>query len=166
MGSFHQNMMEYKKQLEKGAIQDAYRGLMDYFNALRIHFKKNYPGHSVSGSVYYGFMDMTYFAIIPKSLKRQKLKIAIVFLHKDFRFEVWLAGFNKKIQTKYWNLIKESNWKQYCLPNLTKGVDAILEHVLVKNPDFTDLGELTKQIENGTQNFIENVECFLTKKSP
>jgi hypothetical protein len=42
-----------------------------------------------------------------------------------------------------------------------KGVDSILEHVLVDNPDFGDLDFLTKQIEKGTLEFIENVESFL-----
>ena len=32
-------MQEYRKQLEKGVIQDAYRGLVDYFNALRARIK-------------------------------------------------------------------------------------------------------------------------------
>jgi hypothetical protein len=62
-------MYEYKKQLEKGAIKEAYRGLMDYFNALRLFFKNKYPDYFVSGSVYYGYMDMTYFSFTPGSLK-------------------------------------------------------------------------------------------------
>ena len=87
MGSFHEYMGEYRKQLEKGAIKAAYRGLMEYFNALRLHFKNKYPDYVVSGSVYHGYMDMTYFSFFPKSLKRRKLKVAIVFLHEAFRFE-------------------------------------------------------------------------------
>ena len=106
MGLFHESMNEYKRQLEKGAIQEAYRGLMDYFNALRVYFEKKYPDHSVSGSVYYGYVDMTYFAIFPKSFKRRKLKVGIVFLHEAFRFEVWLFGNNKNVQAKYWKLFK------------------------------------------------------------
>jgi len=99
----------------------------------------------------------------PESLKRRKLKIAIVFIHVTFRFEVWLAGYNKNVQAKYWRLIKDSNWNKYCLPLTTKGVDSIIEHVLVDNPDFSDLNALTKQIENGTLKFITDVEAFLSK---
>ena len=106
MKSFHENMQEYKKQLEKGAIKQAYKGLMEYFNSLRLYFEKKYPDYFVSGSIYQGYMDMTFFSFTPKSLKSQKLKVAIVYLHEAFRFEVWLVGYNKKIQTKYWKLIK------------------------------------------------------------
>ena len=74
---------------------------MDYFNALRLYFKNKYHGHSVSSSVYYGYMDMTYFSFVPDFFKHRQLKIAIVFLHEEFRFEVWLCGYNKRVQTKY-----------------------------------------------------------------
>jgi hypothetical protein len=161
--AFHEYMNEYKKQLEKGAIIQAYRGLMDYFNGLRLHFEKKYPDHPASGSVYYGFMDMTYFAIFPKSLKRRKLKIAIVFVYDTFRFEVWLSGNNRKVQAEYWKLINESGWKKYNLSPLAKGIDSILDYILVDNPDFNDLDVLTKQIENGTMKFTKDVENFLSK---
>jgi len=162
MASFQQYMNEYRKQLEKGDVKAAYRGLMVYIMGLRAHFKNKYPDYFISG-LYQGYMDMTYFSFIPKSLKRQKLKIAIVFSHETFRFEVWLAGYNKQIQTKYWKLIKESNWNKYRIPSTTKGVDSILEHNLVENPDFSDLNALTNQIESGTLTFIKDVEGFLTE---
>jgi hypothetical protein len=161
--AFHEYMNEYRNQMEKGAVIEAYRGLMDYFNGLRLHFEKNYPDHSVSGSVYYGFMDMTYFAIFPKSLKRRKLKIAIVFLHEAFRFEVWLSGNNRKVQSEYSKLIEESGWKEYPLSSTAKGVDSILDYILVDNPDFSDLDALTKQIERGTMKFTMDVQNFLSK---
>jgi hypothetical protein len=161
MISFQESMNEYKKQLEKGAIQIAYRGLMNYFNFLKVYFKKKYPTYSVSGSIYFGYMDMTYFAFFPQSLKRRKLKVGIVFLHEAFRFEVWLFGYNKEIQKRYWNLIKENDWNKYRIPLNLKGVDSILEHTIVGNPDFSDLDALTKQMEKGTLEFIEDIENFL-----
>ena len=88
MGSFNENMLEYRKQLEKGTIKEAYRGLMDYIMELRSYFEKKYPDYFVSGSVYFGYMDMTYFSFFPESLKLLKLKVAIVFVHDTFRFEV------------------------------------------------------------------------------
>ena len=161
MDSFHANMQEYKKQLEKGAIKEAYRGLMDYFNSLRLYFEKKYPNHSVSGKVYHGYMDMTYLSFTKKSLKSKKLKIAIVFLHEAFHFEVWLVGYNKKIQAKYWKLIKENNWKKYRVPPTIKGIDSIIEYTLIDNPDFNKLENLTEQIESKTLNVIKDIESFL-----
>jgi len=163
MESFHEYMTEYRKQLERGAIQAAYKGLMEYIMSLRTYFKNKYPDYFVSGSIYYGYMDMTYFSFSPKSLKRRNLKIAIVFIHGAFRFEVWLAGNNKQVQSTYWKLFKESGWNRYHIVPTTKGVDSIVEYILVDNPDFSDLDTLTKQIEGETLKFIEDVEGFLSE---
>jgi hypothetical protein len=162
MESFQESMNEYRKQLERGAIKTAYRGLMEYIMDLRTLFKNKYPDYFISGSIYYGYMDMTYFSFIPKSLKDRNLKIAIVFNHAAFRFEVWLAGYNKQVQQKYWKLIKDSNWNQYHIVPTTIGVDSIIEDILVDNPDFSDLDSLTEQIERTTLKFIKDVESFLS----
>lgn len=164
MVSFQEYMQEYRKELEKGYIQEAYKGLMGYMMDLKAHFKNKYPEYFISGSIYYGYMDMTYFAISPESFKNQKLKIAIVFLHQVFRFEVWLAGYNKNVQKEYWELFKENNWDKYHVPPTIQGADSILEHILVEEPDFSDLDNLTEQIETGTVKFIEEVEKFLENK--
>jgi hypothetical protein len=162
MESLNEYVLEYKKQLEKGYIQKAYKGLMEYISDLRLYFKNKYPDYSVPGTIYYGFMDMSYFPLLPDSLKSRKLKIAIVFIHEPVRFEIWLAGINKLVQTKYWELFKESNWGKYRIPSTTKGVDSIVEHTLTDNPDFNDLDVLTKQLERGTVSFIKDIESFLS----
>jgi len=163
MKPFHEYMDEYRKQMRKGDISEAYKGLMDYIMDLRTHFQNKYPDYFVSGSIYYGYMDMTYFSLFPKSLKNRKLKIGIVFIHDSCRFEVWLFGYNKQVQAKYWKLFKENDWNIYRIPSTTKGNDSIMEFILVENPDFSDLDTLTKQIEKGTLKFIKDVETFLSK---
>lgn len=163
MQPFHQYVDEYRKQLRKGAIQKAYKGIMEYVMALRTHFQSKYPDYFVSGSIYYGYMDMTYFSFFPESLKQRKLKVAIVFIHDPCRFEVWLAGYNKQVQLKYWRLIKESNWDKYRVVSTTEGADSIVYCALVDNPDFRDLDALTKQIERGALRFIKDVERFLSE---
>ena len=165
MKPFHEYMNEYKKQMKKGDIIKAYKGLMEYIMYLRTYFKNKYPDYFVSGNIYYGYMDMTYFSFIPKSLKDRKLKIAIVFLHETIRFEAWLAGYNKQVQTKYWKLFKESGWNKYRFVSTTKGEDSILEHTLVEKPDFSDLDSLTIQIEKAALEFIKNIEGFLSRQS-
>ncbi len=156
--SLNEYIKEYKTQLEKGDIKEAYKGLMEYIMDLRTYFNNKYPDYFVSGSIYQGYMDMTYFSFIPESLKSKKLRNAIVFCYDTFRFEVWLVGYNKQIQTKYRKLFKESNWNKYHIPSRTKGVDYIMDYILVDNPDFSDLDALTKQIEEGTLKFINDVK--------
>lgn len=162
MASFPESIAEYKKQLSKGCIQAAYKGLMDYFRDLRSYLNNNHPEYSVT-SIYYGYMDMTYFAFTPEALTRKKLKIAIVFIHEAFRFEVWLSGANRDIQAQYWQLIKENAWSKYSLSPDPKTEDYIVSFSLGDDPDFSDLDALTKQIEAGTLDFIKHVERFLAR---
>ncbi|HPR42300.1 MAG TPA: hypothetical protein PK718_07135 [Candidatus Methanofastidiosa archaeon] len=161
MGHLNEYMDEYRRQLEKGDITKAYRGLMEYIMGLRTHFKNKYPDCSVS-SIYQGYMDMTYFSFNPDSIKGRKLKVAIVFLHETFRFEAWLAGYNRQVQKSYWKLFKEGDWDKYRLVPTTEGVDSIMEHTLIDDPDFSDPDALTRQIEEGTLAFIKDVEDFLS----
>ncbi len=161
MESLKKHMNEYRKQLQQSHIKQAYAGLVQYIMDLRTHFAKKYPEYFVSGSIYQGYMDMTYFSLSPKSLKDRKLKIAIVFVYDTFRFEVWLSGYNRSVQAKYLKLLKESNWTKYHTADTATGIDYIIDHVLVSDPDFGDLAALTEQIERRTFEFIEDVENFL-----
>jgi hypothetical protein len=165
MEPFHQYLDEYRAQLEKGAIQKAYRGLMAYLMGLRTHLKDRHPDYLASGDIYHGFMDMSYFSFFPESLKQRGLKIAIVFLHEPFRFEAWLAGYNKQVQLAYWKLFRDSGWSQYRVVTSTKGVDSIVECILAERPDFSDLEALTRQIESNALKFIQDVERFLAEQS-
>jgi hypothetical protein len=58
-------------------------------------------------------------------------------------------------------MFKEKNWDKYQIVPTTEGFDSIIEHVLIGNPDFSDLDKLTNQIEEGTLKFIQNVDEFL-----
>jgi hypothetical protein len=41
----------------------------------------------------------------------------------------------------------------------------VVEHILVDNPDFGDLEALTRQIEQGAVQFIQEIESFLAKNA-
>ena len=165
METFQANILAFKEQLRKGAIQPAYQGLIAYILQLRTYFQKNHPDFSVARSIYPGYLDMTYFSIFPPFLKERQLKIALVFVYDPFRFEVWLAAKNKRIQEKFWRLFQDSDWRKHHLVPSTDGHDAILEHVLVEDPDFSDPESLTRQIDAGTLDFIRQVEGFLSHQN-
>jgi hypothetical protein len=163
MDSLQENMLEFRNQLARGAIQKAYLGLMQFMLSLKSHFSANHADLSVSGSIYPGYMDMTYFSVVPQSWKERELKIAIVFVYDSFRFEVWLSGRNQKVLAKYWEIFTTRGWDPYKIAPQGKWADSILEHTLVENPDFCDLPALTGQIEQGTLKFIQDVDSFLTQ---
>jgi hypothetical protein len=165
METFHESMTEYRKQLHKGSINRAYKGLMEYMMNLRTSLNIRHPDFYISGSLYFGYMDMTYFSFYPKSIKDRNLKIAIVFNHLKFTFEVWLAGVNKQVQQNYWKQFSASGWDKYWVVPTIQGVDSIVEHVLVENPDFSDLDSLSEQIEAATFIFIQDIEEFFSAKN-
>ena len=165
MQSLQDNMAEFQQQLQKGAIQKAYQGLMAYMLSLKNHFANTYPDYAASGSLYPGYMDMTYFSILPSFLKERDLKFAIVFLYDAFRFEIWLSGKNKQVLSHYWKIFQHSGWDQYKVVEPGKGIDSVVEHILVENPDFGDQDALTRQIEQGAVQFIQDIESFLAKNA-
>jgi hypothetical protein len=162
MPSLPEYMQEYRRELEKGSIQKAYQGLLEYVMHLKAHFNRKFPDFA-PGNIYQGYMDMTYFPIFPVELTSSKLKIAIVFEHETFSFEVWLAAQNRQLQAKYRQLLSQGDWPKYRMPAAAKGVDSIIEHTLVADPDFSDLDKLTAQIEQGTLAFIRDIAGFLQK---
>jgi Family of unknown function (DUF7000) len=165
MHSIQEDMAELRRQLGKGSIQKAYRALLAYMTGLRTHFENNYGDSAVSG-LYQGYMDMTYFALFPPSLKRRDLKVAIVFNYDAFRFEAWLAARNRKVQWQYWELFRDSQWNEYRVVAPTKGIDSIVECDLASDFDLGDPDTLTSRIETATAAFVDDIEGFLSRHQP
>ncbi len=164
MPTLQEAVTEYRRQMEKGVVQRAYQGLMEYVASLKNHFGKEHPEYA-PGNIYQGYMDMTYFPLFPKSLTARKLKIAVVLVHESVRFEVWLTAQNRQVQSECRRLFEESGWRKYRMPAAGKGVDAILECTLSENPGFDDPDGLTRTIEKGTVGFIGEVEGWLEGQS-
>ena len=161
MGSLSDAMSEYRVQMQKGVIQQAYRGLMDYMSALKTELKAKHPDYQVSGSLYFGYMDMTYFAFTPPALKEMGLKIAIVFVHETFAFEAWLSAANRGLLAQFAEQFKDAGWKKYRRVDAAQNPDAILEHTLAADPDFSDLPALSALIERETLAFCADMQAFL-----
>lgn len=164
MDSPNDLIREYKNQLSKGMIQEAYKYIMKFMSDLSIYLKKRHSYYNVS-ALYYGYMDMTYFAFTPDDLKSKKLKIAIVYLHEKGRFEVWLSGSNRKIQAEYIDSMSGKDIGGYKLSQVMPGVDSIIEAILVEQPDFDHPEELKKQIEKKTIKFIDDITAVLKSLS-
>lgn len=165
MSETQNQMSEFKKLLTSGTVQKAYQELVQFMLGLRNHLSQKYAGRFSTSSYYQGYMDMSYFAFTPETLRALGLKIAIVFVYATFRFEIWLAANNKKIQEKFWNLIRESGWEKYRIVPAIQGYDSILEHVLADDPDFSDPQALSKLMEDGILSFIADIESFFAAQN-
>ena len=165
MPSQRESMKEFRRLLEQGSLQRAYRALISYMMGLRTHFKNRYGSSFVSG-LYQGDMDMTYFALFPPSLRDRNLKVAIVFNYDAFRFEAWLSARNQEIQRRYWELFKDTNWPGYRIAAPAKGVDSILECDVASDFDLDDPDALTAIIEESALALMNRVEGFLSTAQP
>jgi hypothetical protein len=162
MHSMLDDMDELRVQLEKGSIQRAYAALLAYMLSLRTYLVNKY-GISVVSNLYQGYLDMTYFAIFPHSLKDRGLKVAVVFNYNAFRFEAWLAARNRVVQRQYWEVFKDSQWPEYRVVAPAKGIDSIIEYDLAADFDLASPENLTETIEKGTAEFIADMEKFLSE---
>jgi len=160
MDLLNNDIKEYMIQLSKGQIQKAYKGIMVFMTGLRTYLEDRHPD-AITSALYFGYMDMTYFAFTTSGLRDRKLKIAIVYLHESGRFEVWLGGGNRKIQAEYIDLLSRKDIGSYKLSQVSPGVDSIIESTLVEHPDFDQPEELKKQIEKMVIEFIDDVTSIL-----
>ncbi len=162
MTSMNDLIREYTQQLATGNIQKAYKGIMTFMSDLRSDLERKHPDFSVTG-LYFGYMDMTYFAFTPSDLKALKLKIAIVYLHEENSFEVWLGGANRQIQAEFIQLLSDKDLGGYTLSKVEPGVDAIIATQLISQPDFDHPEELKALIEATTLAFIKDIRRFVIK---
>lgn len=160
MDTLDAHVKEYTAQLAKGHIQVAYRGILGFMSDLRAHLEQKHPDYAV-GSFYPGYMDMTYFAFTPPSLRDQKLKIAIVYLHEENRFEGWLAAANRQVQAQVSDMLREADLGRHTLTELKPGVDAIIGTIIVSQPSFADPISLENLIERETLRFIGEMQAIL-----
>lgn len=149
----------YKDQLKKGDIQEAYTGLVKYVTRLGTTLSKNLGESYSFGNLFQGYMDYTYFYYSNDFLKKRKLKMGLVLNHTKMQFEVWLLGQTIPIQEKYWQYFKTTKWNQN---GTTKPQYSILETVIVENPNFNELGLLSKKIEENllvvTKEIIQDIK--------
>jgi len=125
-------------------------------SALRSRMADSCPQFA-AGSLYLGYMDMTYFAFTPLELKNKGLKIAAVYLHGQNRLEAWLAGVNRKVQAEYIEKLKGIDIEDYRLSKVSPGTDSIIEYTISEQPDFDRADKLMQAVSDKTAAFAGNI---------
>jgi hypothetical protein len=162
MRTLNTDIQELRRRLDEGAIQRAYRRIVSYMSRLRSVFAARDGERSVSG-LYQGYFDMTYFALFPDALKKRNLKLAVVFNYETFRFEVWLAARNRRVQQRYWKLFLDAGYKKHALVEPAPGKDSIVEAVLAADCSWEAEDNLTALIVEGVTAFERDITAFLGK---
>jgi len=169
MDSLNDSIRKYTEELKNGRIQRAYRGIMTFISELKNHIERNQPKLATS-ALYFGYMDMTYFACTPPELRDQKLKIALVYLHEENRFEVWLAAANRQIQAQVVRQLSGRDLGRHTLVPIKPGEDAIISSVIVTQPDFDHPEVLVHlleiEISRFSQEMIDIIRTPLARGGP
>ena len=163
--SLDDDVREYTAQLRKGKIQNAYKGILTFMSGLRTHMAARYP-EAAAGGLYTGAMDMTYFALTPPELKKRNFKIAVVYLHVQNSFEVWLSGSNRKVQAETIGRLAFTHTHGYTLSRAEPGVDSILTSRIIEAPDFNQLEPLMDAIERKAEAFTRDILALLDEAPP
>lgn len=140
--SLNSRLPAYQAAFANGELQQTYQALVGVVQNLRTGFAKKYQGEYSVASVLHGYIDFTYFYLQNESLKQRKLKLAIVFKHKEVKFELWLLGQTKEVQVHYWKTLSREKWlNQETMPEY-----AIFEVPLSLTPDFDKPAQLSAAI--------------------
>lgn len=160
MKSLNDYIATYKVLLEQGDIQIAYESLCRYMMSLKTHFSKACTDRYSVGKISPGYMDFTYFPFVDDSLRKKKLRFGIVLNYRKLQFELWLMGQNSEVQMYYWRLLQNAKWNK---DRLVMPPYAVIEVVLVQNPDFNNLNLLTDVLTDRTLSAAEEIQDFLTE---
>lgn len=142
--SLNARISAYKKAFATGEIPKTYQNLVGIVQNLRTDFSKRYKGEFSVANVLHGYIDFTYFYLQNDYLKKNKLKLAIVFNHQHANFELWLLGQTKDVQIRYWEKLKGVKWvNEEVMPEYS-----IFEITLLATPDFDNSAKLSESIHS------------------
>ena len=153
-------ILEFKKLIQTTNLQTCYQEQTKLFRSLRVYFEKELKAFDFSGNIVENNMDYAYFQFTNEDIKSKGLKIVIAFIYKDFEYEVWLSGYNRKIQNEYFKHFCNKKL-MYSLTNNPDKIDYILKYRVTNDFDYKDENKLLVNIKNKTQEFISNINNLL-----
>lgn len=151
---------DYKEILEKTNLQRGYQEFIKFFRYLRTYLEKEMSEYIFANNIVENNMDYSYFQFTNEKLKSDGLKIVVTFVHKDFKYEVWLSGSNRKIQCKYYDIFKTKK-QIYMLTNNPNKTDYILKTNIMDTYNYDELDELLIKMKANIIDFIENATKVL-----
>ena len=108
-------------------------------------------GHSLNA------MDYSYFQFSDQALKSRGLKIVVVFIHKQFRFEIGLSGVNRSNQKRFHDLLA-GQYGPFLPAENPERMDFILRAPLPENWDMTDGDAMVSALKEKSLDLIDWAE--------
>ena len=162
MPTLGEDVRSYRRALEDGSAARAYKGILAFVSQLQTRMLERFPA-CAAGAFYPGYLDMTDFALTPPELRERKLKLAVVYLHAENRFELWLAANNRALQAEAAEQLFKLPLGGYEVTRPAPGVDAIIAVVAVAEPDFDRPDELTQAIADAFSSFLRDMTALVSK---
>lgn len=150
---------EYRSILQTTNLQKGYQEFVKFFRYLKTYLEKEMQEYTFTNNIVENNMDYSYFQFTNQELKSSGLKIVIAFVHRDFDYEVWLSGINRKIQNNYYGHLK-SKPQKYTLTDNPNRTDYILKTKIIENCNYDDLEQLLFQMKINIADFIKNNYLF------
>lgn len=143
----------YRRAFVSGELQRTYQALVGVVQNLRTEFSKKYQGEFSVANVLHGYIDFTYFYLQNDYLERKKLKLALVFNHRNANFELWLLGQTKDVQILYWRKLRDTKWvNRELMPAYS-----IFEVSLLSAPDFDNTAQLSEAVHAQFKTLLQEI---------
>lgn len=150
---------EYKRLIQTTGLQKGYQEFVSLFRAMRTFMENEMPAFRFTGNIVENNMDYSYFQFTDDALKADGLKIVIAFVHRDFEFQIWLSGVNRKTQCEWHALLSKTD-HPYMLSDNPGGTDYILRAALAPDWDFEDPSRLYHTAKTNAVAFYEQVNLM------
>lgn len=135
----------YSRAVAGGEMPRAYRGILTALSQFQSAWEQAHPEDS-TGSLYQGYLDMSFLAVTPRDLAAKRLKISLVYLHAEGVFTLWLTAGNRAIQKRVSQALRAVPLKGYALTVLEPGVDAVIAKEIQKPYPFDEPARLTQYL--------------------
>ncbi len=154
METNHQLLKMYKNLIQTTQIQECYQYIMKLIHDIYTILKNDLNTFQFCNKVIENNMNFSYFQLTNPQLKKQGLKIQIIFIHQSCQFEVWLSGYNRQIQQQYYQKLNSKCPFQLC-ENPQKN-DYIMKRPLMKDITVDNIQDIIEEIKLTIKN-IENL---------
>lgn len=143
----------YENLIKTTDLKKGYQEFIRLFRYIKVELQKEFPTFSFSGNIVENGMDYSYFQLVNETLKNNGLKVVISFIHSDFNFEVWLSGYNRKWQIKFYEKLKNQGL-EYELNHQPSKLDYIIKLPLNRSIDFSDGNALVVALKESIENLL------------
>jgi hypothetical protein len=155
----------YCRAVAEDDLPRAYRGILSALMQFKAAWEQAHPADN-TGALYQGYLDMSFLAVSPAALSRQRLKISLVFLHEEGVFTLWLTAGNRAIQKSISEALQRIPLGGYSLTHLESGVDSIIAREIAKPYLFDEPIALTARLLAEAEAFAADMTALIAQLEP